>query len=167
MAKEIINELGESLDNTIELLESFSQQEINKIPFEGSWTAAQVGRHIYKSLEGTGELFGAPAERANRPADQQADQFKEMMADMDNKMQSPEFILPEDKDFDKQQLIQSLKEIKKTAIDASTSNELERVPPLDDAHPLKGATKLELVYFMTYHTQRHNHQIAKIRGIVQ
>jgi hypothetical protein len=167
MAKEIINELSAALDNTVALLESFTEEEMNKVPFKDSWTAAQVGRHIYKSLEGTDKLFSAPSEPANRPADQQAAQFKEMMGDMDNKMQSPEFIAPEDKAYDKQQLIQSLKDVKKTAIDASANNELENVPPLEDGHPLKGTTKLELVYFMAYHTQRHNHQIAKIRSVVQ
>lgn len=167
MAKEIVNTLGSALDSTVALLESFSQEELNKVPFEGSWTAAQVGRHIYKSLEGTDQLFGATGEPTDRPADQQAEQFKELMADMDNKMQSPEFIIPEDKEYGKQELIQSLKDVKQTAVDAGNSNNLETVPHLDEGHPLKGVTKLELVHFMAYHTQRHNHQIAKIRGIVQ
>lgn len=167
MAKEIVNTLGTALDSTVALLESFSQEELNKVPFEGSWTAAQVGRHIYKSLEGTDKLFSAPAEAANRPADQQAEQFKNLMEDMDNKMESPDFIIPEDKEYNKQELIESLKEVKQSAVDAGNDNNLETVPPLQEGHPLKGATKLELVHFMAYHTQRHNHQIAKIRGIVQ
>lgn len=167
MAKEIVNELDEALDNTVALLESFSEEEMNKVPFEGSWTAAQVGRHIFKSLEGTDELFSAPAKPANRPSDQQAGQFKELMANMENKMQSPEFIVPEDKEYNKQELIQSLKSVKATAINASNNNDLETVPPLQEGHPLKGTTKLELVYFMAYHTQRHNRQIEKIRSTVQ
>lgn len=167
MAKEIIDKLEAALNETVTLLESFSQDTLNKVPFEGSWTTAQVGRHIYKSLEGTDKLFGAPAEPANRPADQQAAMFKSMMEDMDNKMQSPEFIIPEDKEYNKQELIQSLKDVKKTVVDASNGTNLETVPSLGEGHPLNGATKLELVYFMTYHTKRHNHQIAKIRGMVQ
>ncbi|MGV3461291.1 MAG: DinB family protein [Flavobacterium sp.] len=167
MAKEIVNTLNAAVDNTVALLESFSQEEMNKVPFEGSWTAAQVARHIYKSLEGTDKLFDAPAEPANRPAGQKAGEFKKLMEDMDNKMQSPEFIIPEDKEYNKQELIQSLKDVKQTALNASNRTDLESVPPLQEGHPLRGATKLELVHFMAYHTQRHNHQIAKIRGIVQ
>ena len=167
MAKEIIANLEVALGETATLLESFSQDALNKVPFEGSWTAAQVGRHIYKSLEGFDKLFSASGEPANRPADQQAEQFKNMMEDMDNKMKSPEFIVPEDSDYNKMELIQSLNNVKQTVVNAGNGADLETIPELGERHPLNGATKLELVYFMTYHTKRHNHQIAKIRGVVQ
>lgn len=167
MAKEIVNELGSALDNTAALIESFNQEELNKVPFAGSWTAAQVARHIYLSLAGLDKLFNAPAEPANRPVGQQVNEFKELMGNMDIKMQSPEYIVPEDKHFDKQDLIESLKEVKKIAVDAAINTNLETVPPLEDGHPLKGVTKLELVHFLTYHTQRHNRQIKNIRSNVK
>lgn len=51
--KEEITTTFEQLDKTISL---FTQEEINRIAFEGSWTAGQVTRHIIKATSGFPEV---------------------------------------------------------------------------------------------------------------
>ena len=42
-----IQEFEETTFDLGKVLSSFSQEEFNKIPFEGSWTAGQVAEHLF------------------------------------------------------------------------------------------------------------------------
>jgi len=166
MSKEIINQLETALNDTLQLLSSFSEKEINAIPFEGSWTAAQVCQHLYKSENGMDALFYATSQPANRNPEERAASFKEMFLNFEMKMKSPDFILPEEKEYEKTELERSLAQTKDKIIEAAQNVNLNEVASLPEQHPLQGSTKLELVHFLTYHTIRHNHQLRKIHGMV-
>lgn len=163
MSQDIIPQLQTALGQTIILLGSLDEKQLNTVPFAGCWTAAQVGRHIYKSLNGTDKMLQSPMPAPDRDPEQRAPEFKKIMLDFERKMDSPDFILPEDKQYDKGELIASLQEIKDDVLPSATTANLNEEAPLVDAHPLKGSTKLEIMHFFAYHTMRHNHQIEKIR----
>jgi len=166
MAQVIIDQLETALNETIYLLKGVDEKNINKIPFEGSWTAAQVGRHLYKSGVGSDALFAAAGEQSQRPADAGVAGLRNMFMNFEVKMKSPDFIIPEDKPFKKEPLINSLAEVKDKMIGAIKKADLNQVAQLPPGHPFYGSTKLELVHFYTYHTLRHNHQLEKIKAIV-
>jgi hypothetical protein len=163
MPQTIINQLDAALGDTLQLLSSFSEKEINKVPFEGSWTAAQVCRHLYKSEDGMDNLFSASATVADRDPEQRAPEYKNILMNYEKKLQSPDFLIPEDKDFDKEKLAADLKKAKDKVLEAVSNTNLNEVPPLQQGHPLEGSTKLELIHFLAYHTIRHNHQLRKIK----
>lgn len=167
MNDSIINQLEAALGETVQLLYSFNQEELNKVPFEGSWTAAQVGQHLFLAENGMDELLLTPTEKADRKQDEKAGQLKDMFLDFNTKMKSPEFIVPQDKAYDKQNLIQSLNDVKNNMLTAAEQADLEELAPLPDGHPLAGHTKLEIVHFVTYHTIRHNRQIKNIAGFIR
>ncbi len=162
MYQKIINELEEALGETISLLSSAEEAQLNAVPFEGSWTAAQTGIHLLKSGMGIDKLFIAPAPVTERAPDENAEELKSIFLDFSKKFDSPEFIMPEDKQYNKEEVLYLLKELKPSIIEALNNTDLKEVPELPDWNPFKGHTKLELAYFMTYHTQRHNHQIKNI-----
>lgn len=166
MPQQIINELETALDETVNLLSSFSEKELNTVPFKGSWTAAQVGRHLFKSEDGIDKLFAAPTKPVNRPPDANAGELKKTFLDFNTKMKSPDFIVPEDIAFDKDELVESLANAKEKVLESVKENNLAYSAELPEDHPLAGSTKLEIVHFITYHTIRHNHQIKKIRELV-
>jgi len=166
MSKEITNQLETALNDTLFLLSSFNEKEMNTVPFEGSWTAAQVCRHLLKSETGMDELFYAPGKPVERKPDERADGFKELFLNFDIKMKSPDFIVPEDKDYNKEELTKPLEEAKNKMLEAMKKVNLNEDASLPEEHPLTGSTKLELVHFITYHTMRHNHQLRKIREAV-
>lgn len=163
MPKEIISQLETALSDTLHLLTAFNEKEMNTVPFEGSWTAAQVFRHLFKSEDGMDQLLYAPSEPIERQPDKNAGWLKEMFLNFETKMQSPDFILPEDKNYNKEELSGPLKETADKMLEAAKKVNLNEVAPLPEGHPFKGNTKLEMVHFITYHTMRHNHQLRKIR----
>ena len=159
----IISQLDKSFNETIQLLSQFSQEEINTVPFKDSWTAAQVGCHLLKSGTGTDNILNESTQPIDRAPDENAENLKKLFLDFENKMQAPDFIIPEEKVYDKEELIASLKELSKKTIEAAYKSNLSQITSLPDVHPLKGMSKLEMIYFLTYHTMRHNNQIKNIR----
>jgi hypothetical protein len=166
MQNQIINEMDIALSETLQLLALFNEKELNTVPFEGSWTAAQVGQHLFKSEKDIDQLLHAPAQVAERKPDERAAQLKELFLDFSTKMKSPDFILPEEKEYDKTALSGSLQTAKEKVVEAAKKANLTEIAPLPDEHPLVGVTKLEILHFITYHTLRHNHQLQKIRELV-
>lgn len=163
MAKEIEKQLDQALDTSIALVESFTEKELNTVPFEGSWTPGQVADHILKSANGMGQLLLGQGKPANRPPDEKVEEFKKLFLDFSIKMKSPDFILPDERNFTVKELADRLKSTQKAIAGALSAANLESVPSLGEEHPLDGSTKLELVHFLTYHTMRHNHQMEKMR----
>ncbi len=162
MHQTVIKELEEALGETISLLSSAEEAQVNAVPFEGSWTAAQTGIHLFKSENGMDKLFEAPAPVAERNPDDNVEGLKKMFLDFTTKMKSPDFILPENKHYHKEEVVLLLKELKPSIIEALQNTDLKEVPQLSEQNPFKGYTKLELAHFLTYHAQRHNRQIKNI-----
>lgn len=163
MENQLIPQLESALDTTISLLTSISDKDFNTVPFAGSWTAAQVGRHLYKSQKGTDGMLQNPMPQPDRNPAQRIPEYKNILMDFEHKMNAPGFLVPEDNEFNKAQLINSLKEVKEEILPVIGTVNLNETAPQPDDSPLNGSTKLEIVHFLLYHTLRHNHQIEKIR----
>ena len=86
MSKEIINQLETALNDTLALLASFDEKEMNTVPFEGSWTAAQVCRHLLKSETGMDELLFAPSQVPDRNPEERAAELKDLFLNFEIKM---------------------------------------------------------------------------------
>lgn len=162
MDKNIATELDKAMQETISLISSANESDINKVPFKGSWTAAQTARHLIKAGNGMAEMFSTEAPKANREADEKAAELKDILLNFDLKMDSPDFIVPEDKQYSKEELISQTDKIRKETVEVLKTAQLDEIPNTDEGNPLKGYTKLELLHFAVYHTQRHNRQIRNI-----
>jgi len=156
-------ELFASFDHTaselLELISSFTETQINEIPFAGSWTAAQVAEHITRSNIGIINFLNKNGKSPDRPPDAIAGQLHKTFLDFETKLQSPEFILPTRDIYQKKLVIDNLE------ISIVGLKELSRHVNLFEmiSHPIFGdITKLELVHFVVYHTQRHVHQLKNI-----
>ena len=156
-------ELFAALDNTtselIELISSFSETEINEIPSAGSWTAAQVAEHVTKSNFGIIKSLKKEGTSPGRAADAGIEELKKTFLDFDKKLLSPEFILPTRDIYQKKLVVDNLE------ISIAQLKELSRHVDLFEmiSHPIFGeVTKLELLHFVVYHTQRHIHQLKNI-----
>ncbi len=163
MNDKILADFTEATDHFIGQLNSFGTEEFNTKRSDGGWSAAQVGEHMNKS-HGLGELLRGTTTDTERDPAEFILMLKDTFLDLENKMQSPEFVVPEDKIYGKADLIRDLSEKiadTKMAIrdlDLSltcTDFVLPQSPPF---------TRLEWVYFLVYHTQRHTEQLKKLHG---
>lgn len=148
----------------LHLANSFSEKGFNTIPFEGSWTAAQVIDHITKSNKSIAQALSLEGKPAGRKPDERTPELAKIFLDFKTKLKSPDFILPTQDNYQKTSLITTLKssveKLKEAAGNTSLSDAIE--------HRAFGEiTKLELLYFVLYHTQRHTHQLQHIYEIVE
>lgn len=163
-AEEILTAIGEAVSDMGGLMESLDETQVNTVPYEDSWTAGQLFNHVTKSINGmAGALLkeSAPAERD--PGEKIAG-LRTAFLDFPTKMKSPDFIIPDDRSYQKQPTIEALKESSELLKENTGKANLN---DLLTGLPMGEVTKLELLHFLLYHTQRHLHQMHKIANALQ
>jgi hypothetical protein len=162
-ATELFVDLDKTTDDLIELITSVNQQRINTVPFKDSWTPAQLTVHVTKSNNAIAQGLNMQGKPADRNIDDGVPNLKKMFLDFDIKYKSPQFIVPEEGEYNKEEIIEALQRsidrLKHTRerIDLS---EIISLPPFGEV------TKFEILHFVLYHTTRHVHQLKNMINIL-
>jgi hypothetical protein len=156
---EIFTATGEAVSQLIDLMLSVDENKINTIPYEGSWTAPQLLRHVTKSINGMAKAMLMDAKPAERDPEERIEELKKIFLDFSKKLKSPDFIVPEEGSYERQSTVDKLNDsfnqFKENANNANLNDLVEGLP-------LGPITKLEIIHFVLFHTQRHLHQMKKI-----
>ena len=118
--------------------------QLDTIPFEGSWTDGQR-----ENVQPT----------TKRAPDAGVEQIKSIFLNFSTKLQAPDFIVPLDTVHNKEQQLKDLESIQKAYLDAVTHLDLSYTCL---GFKLPGAgylTRLEWIWLNVYHTQRHIQQL--------
>ncbi|ELR68005.1 hypothetical protein C900_01268 [Fulvivirga imtechensis AK7] len=161
-SKELLQaQFTDATDELLRMLQSLTQEELNTVPFEGSWTAGQLGEHLLRAYGVTEVLKGA-VEPTQRPPDQKVEEVKQLFLDFNIKMKSPQAVLPQASTNDKNKLIPALKIRVEEMAEVLENYDLSMTCK-EFAIPEYGPfTRLEWLWFNTIHTQRHIHQLKNI-----
>lgn len=161
MDNSVKTEIKNTFGELISLLSSLDEKQLNTMPFEGSWTAAQLGEHLSKSYDVAAVLKGK-TETTERAPDEKVQEFKDLFLNFDIKMKSPDFIIPSENHISKDQLISDLEERSELITDVAENEDLT-LTCLDFKFPNSGLlTRYEWVNFINVHTIRHIHQLKNI-----
>jgi hypothetical protein len=143
----------------LQLVSSFSEVDFYTIPLDDSWTAAQVYEHIIKSNESIARALSATGPLTQRQPDERVLEVKELFLSTTNRFQSPESVLPTSPHYEREVIIHALEKLREDIKHLSTTidkQETVNVPGFGEL------TKLELLHFIIYHTQRHLRQLKNI-----
>src|SRR6478609_9479143 len=99
MEKELLAQIDSTEAALLDAFGSLSQQELNTVPFEGSWTPGQLSEHLEKSY-GVDTLYAETADTTRDPASMIAP-IKAIFLDFSTKMESPDFIYPRGDHYEK------------------------------------------------------------------
>ena len=157
--KEIIYAINVVLMQLTGFVISMADDQINKIPFKGSWTAGQLICHIIKSVTGMAAAIGKPGTPATRDVTKKVIGLKQTFLDFTITLQAPEFIVPETKNYEKDNLVKDLQNCLKQLKEAVSAADMSEIVA---GLPLGEVTKLEILHFVLYHSQRHLFQMKKI-----
>jgi DinB superfamily len=161
---ELFISLDETWSELIKMIYTTNNSLINVIPFKDSWTVAQLATHITKSNNAIAQGLKMDGKRAERNPEEGVPHLKKIFLDFTTKFQSPEFIVPEAKNYDKEEVIAELKKSEDRLKHARIKVALDEIIDL----PVFGeVTKLELLHFVLYHTQRHIHQLKGINNALK
>jgi hypothetical protein len=145
-----------------EILDSFSDEEINIVPFEGSWTGGQLIQHLILACSGYPEVFNGKKEKTNRKPDEQVKGLKDLFLNFDIKMDSPDFLKPEIKNYNKNLLTLSLLKIESELLNASETHDMSLLCRDFQLPNSEKFTIFEWINFALIHIQRHTKQLNDI-----
>ncbi|SHH71478.1 DinB family protein [Flavobacterium defluvii] len=162
MNTDVQKNIVETFKKLNEIFSKFSENEINQIPFQGSWTPGQVVQHIILACSGYPKLFGGKTEKTTRKPDEKIKDIEGLFLNFSIKMDSPVFLIPEKKEYSKNELSLELLRIESELLDCAEKYDLTltcldfQVPGFDKF------TMYEWIDFALVHTQRHTHQLNTI-----
>ena len=164
--KELLKQFEETERVFYNILASFTQEQLNEVPFEGSWTAAQVADHLLKSKLGIPGLLRGSSRPTVREPDEMVETINEIFLDFTTKLKSPDFIIPTDEPVNKEELLQSLNRVRGNIKKASAVADLSATITSFPFPGLGEFTGYEWIYFLVCHTRRHTHQLKNIFWIL-
>ena len=160
--EETAKELSEALSGLLKAVELFDEIQYHKIPFENSWTAGQVVAHLSLSNNGFLEVLNAKVADTARAIDELKPQLKAIFLNFGNKMKSPDFILPKLKAYDQETQRSEIGKTKEAFLKAINDLDLSKTCVSFPLPGLGNLTRLEAIYFVIYHTERHTNQLKEI-----
>ncbi len=86
-------------------------RSINLVPFKGSWTPGQLAQHVIMSDSGFIEMINGPVKDSEREPDQMKAAIERDFLDFNTKMKSPDFVVPPDIYYKKEDLLRSFEDI--------------------------------------------------------
>ena len=162
MGYKIKGKIAPTFDKLIKTITAFSSDGFNKVPFEGSWTGGQVCEHLRLSTGNLTELLYGNTSETSKSPEEKVPQIADLFLNFETKLQSPDFIYPEMKPYDKAPMIDFFTNAKAKMLKAS--EELDLAPTCED-FSLPGfgkMTRVEWMTFVLYHIQRHTMQLERI-----
>lgn len=151
-----------AFENSIQL---FNTNNFNEIPFENSWSAAQVVQHIILASDGFSSVLNGNIAETSRPIDKLLPELDAIFLNFEIKMKSPDFILPKMESYDQHTLLNKVRNIASDIRNAIEKLDLSKTC-LDFELPSIGLlTRLEAIYFVIVHTERHTRQLNEIHRV--
>ena len=157
--EELLTAIDEAILQLQTLLSQLNEDKLNAIPYEGSWTAAQLLQHVTKSIDFMAKAMLDAPKPADRNPGEKIAHLKNIFLDLSNKMNSPDFIFPDTIPSTKQASSDALS---KTFEQFKASVHQADLNDIVDGLPFGSTTKLEILHFVLYHTQRHLQQMQNI-----
>ena len=161
--KKLFQLLNETTTEFVHLVSLFNSDEINRKPYEEGWTAAQVAEHITLSNIDIIEKMSAEGRKCEREPDAGVEKIRSIFLNFDKKLNSPDFILPTHDVYQREAIINNLTQ----SVDRLKQIAAKKDPFEIINHRIFGEiTRIETIYFVIYHTQRHSHQLRKIQKAI-
>jgi hypothetical protein len=160
MEKELLAQIDSTEAALLNEYGSLTQEEMNTVPFAGSWTPGQLSEHLEKSY-GVETLYAETANTSRDPA-LKVEEIKAIFLDFSTKMQSPDFIYPRGDHYNKEEVCRVLKTRWTDIRKAATTLDLSKTCLAFEFPGSGPLTRFEWLNFFVIHTQRHLHQLTNM-----
>lgn len=162
MKQEILKDLENTTDELLKTLDGVKSEDVDRVPFEGSWTAGQLAEHLLKSDETMLKILNGETKKSERKHDEKVEGIKKIFLNFSSKMKAPDFNTPLESVHKKDNIVSTFEENKKGFSDVIKSKELSEICTGFSLPGLGEMTRYEWIYFNIYHKQRHTHQLKNI-----
>lgn len=154
-------ELDQAFANWTKATQQFGNEQYNLVPSEGSWTPGQIVQHLTLANGGFADMLYGETRQTERPADQHIGLLKNIMLNFDSKMEAPDFVRPEIKNYEKEPHLDNIKAINETLTKAIANLDLDATCLGFELPGIGYVTRLEALHFVMLHTIRHTNQLNR------
>lgn len=159
--KQLIQAFNGATSELLQLLSSLTEEQLNRVLIPGKWTPGQLGLHLYKSYAAIRVLEGN-TKPSDRPIDQKVAIIEGVLLNFDNAYEAPTEVVPSNERVQKERLLENLQERISRYKEVLLHQDLS-VICTDFAISQYGEfTRLEWLWFDTYHTLRHVKQLKRL-----
>jgi hypothetical protein len=152
----------DTASNLFSTIASFNEQQLNITLSDDSWTAGQIAEHVFKSASQLVPVLNGADKPAERDPAEKVKMIKDLFLDFEAKFKSAPSILPSDGPHNKSEVIELLETVIPEVRGIIGSRDLYAIST-DLVVPFFGElTRLEWLYLICYHTQKHIHQLKNI-----
>ena len=161
---ELLTHTVGQLSNTVA---SFGEADFNRIPFEGSWTAAQVAEHVLKSMEFIHPMLNGPVEPTARNPEEHIVYLQEIMANMSVKAQSAPMLFPGEEPLNRSEIQERLRTAQNNFLADVRQLDLSETCTTLEFPGVGLMTRIEFISFAAFHAGRHCRQMENIHKIIE
>ncbi|PSR53454.1 hypothetical protein AHMF7605_07905 [Adhaeribacter arboris] len=155
-------EFEKTTQELAQLFSSLSPDEINQNSSAGNWTAGQLIQHVLKVNSGFLRILNGPVKETERNPAEQVANIKANLLDFTTKRRAGDFVTPENKTYQKEELLHALENIRVAVHHVIQISDLTPACLAFEVPVFGFLTRLEAIYFVIYHTQRHTQQLKNI-----
>lgn len=159
--------LLDAIKSFVESVYEFNESLFNLMPFEGSWSAAEVGSHVYKSTAFIHEIANGEVTAVNRDPEQFIVPLKQMMEDMNAKGKSATVLLPESRVISRTDIRTDITQIEQLLLKDVQELDLTKLCTAMEFPVIGYLTRFELISFAAFHITRHTMQLQNIHKALQ
>ncbi|AYL96184.1 DinB family protein [Mucilaginibacter celer] len=156
-------EFEHTASSLLTTLAGFKPEQINTEITANSWTAGQVAEHLFKSAVGIPPLFAGNTEPAQRDPAEKKQTLRDIFLDFNARYKAAPNIVPSNGPHKKAEVIAALEAVIPQIKEIINTQDLFALCTDVDVPMLGKMTRLEWLYLVCYHTQRHIHQLENIR----
>lgn len=161
--QELLFSFDEIISELIQLISSCDEQELNTIPFEGSWTAGQVGEHLLKSGFLINLILKGNTRTAERPIAENVKLLEDIFLDFSRKSKAAEGVRPSDAPKEKKSLVENVKAKMDEIRQVAEAKDLSVICTNFPFPSIGDLTRWEWINMIILHTKRHVYQLKNIR----
>ena len=122
---------------------------------------------MLQSMVGMTQLLTGPTAPTQRNVAAFVERIEEDFLNFTIKFKSPDSILPKEKVYDKEALLNSVSDVVLKLIGLSKTLDLNQTCTAFPFPVYGELTRLELFHFIVCHTKRHLHQLQKIKEVIE
>lgn len=161
----LLADLRDTFSALEKAIQRFDEASFNEKPAQSNWSPAMVAQHLILAGTDFDKLLLGNTKPTLGQADEKVAQLQSIFLDFDAKMTSPEFIEPADQNYQQELQRSKLNDIGNAIINVVPDLDLT-LTCTDFEMPYMGhLTRLELISFVIFHTQRHTQQLEKMSAI--
>lgn len=155
----LLENLRHTFSELDKAIQRFDESTFNQKPEGSNWSPAMVAQHLVLAGTDIDKVLLGNTKPTEGEADRKVAQLKGIFLDFGSKFTSPPFIEPVNKNYQLDEQRGKLNSIRKSIINIIPDLDLTLTCTDFEFPGLGYLTRLELISFVMFHTQRHTHQL--------